>query len=92
MTLHYSEDRWYALHHVAELMVMHHTSSEVTAPGFSWSDTPMTEGLHSVLTDLHHAQLIRIGPHRPWGSQVFLTFAGSQRLAEWNLQHAGGVA
>lgn len=92
MTLHYSEDRWYALHHVAELMVVHHEATEVPTPGFAWSDTPMTDELHAVLGDLLHADLVRIGPHRPWGAQVFLTFEGSKRLAAWNLQHAGGAA
>ena len=41
--LQYSEDRWYALHHVADSLVVHHSSAEVTAPGFSWTETPMTE-------------------------------------------------
>lgn len=89
--LHYTEDRWFALHQVAEMNVMHHDVCEASTPGFSWSDTAMTVDLCSTLGDLLHAGLVSIGRHQPWGAQVFLTFRGSERLTNWNLQHAGSV-
>lgn len=91
-TLHFSEDRWYALHHVGDELVVHHGTSEVALPGFSWTRTPMTDGLNAILCDLLHAGLISIGVHSPWGAKVLLTFEGSIRLSAWNRQHAGGVA
>jgi hypothetical protein len=92
VNLHYSEDRWFALHQVADDHVRHHTTAEVTLPGFSWTDTSMSDGMHSVCRDLLHAGLISIGLRQPWGAEVLLTFEGSSRLSEWNLQHARGVA
>jgi hypothetical protein len=91
-TLHYSEDRWYALHHVGDELVAHHGISEVAQPGFSWTTTSMTDELNAVMCDLLHAGLISIGHHSPWGAKVLLTVEGSKRLVAWNLQHAGGVA
>lgn len=92
MDLHYTEDRWFALHHVADELVVHHSTTEVTKPGFSWTQTSMTDGMHAVCCDLLHAGLISIGVRQPWGAQVLLTFQGSVRLSEWNLQHSRGVA
>lgn len=92
MTLHYSEDRWYALHHVGDELVVHHGTSEVAPPGFSWTQTSMTDGMNAVLCDLLHAGLITFARREPWGAKVLLTFTGSQRLVEWNRQHARGVA
>lgn len=92
MTLHFSEDRWYALHHVADQLVMHHDSCEVTTPGFSWAQTSMSDDMIAAMGELLHAGLVSVGRHQPWGAQVFLTLAGSERLSKWNLQHARGVA
>ena len=92
MTLHYSEDRWYALHHVGDELVVHHGVNEVCQPGFSWTTTSMTDEMNAVMCDLLHAGLITYGRHLAWGAKVRLTFEGSERLTQWNLQHAGGVA
>jgi hypothetical protein len=92
--LPYSEDLYQLLHRVAEHLVVLHDECEVHAPGWSWTQSDMSEPFQQLCTDARHAGLIDLGYHQPWGSPAFLSPSGVERLEELYRRHMsenGGV-
>jgi hypothetical protein len=88
------------LHSVAEAHIVHHSGTCGAWPrGWSWSTGGhMTEQDQQDVDDLWHARLITFdSPADPCGNRCKLTFAGSERLSEWDTrwpaapQTAGGT-
>jgi hypothetical protein len=82
---------------VADENIVHHSGTCGAWPrGWSWSTGGhMTAQVEADVDDLWHAGLITFeSPANPCGNRRLLTFAGSERLSEWNARWplTGGAA
>jgi len=87
MRLPYSEDLYQLLHRVADHLVVLHDSCEPHAPGWSWTQSDMSEPFRELCENAYRARLIDLGYHQPWGSPAFLSASGVERLEELYLRH-----
>lgn len=82
-----SEELYQLLHRVGQNLVVLHDTCEPHAPGWSWRESDMSVPFQQLCTDAHHARLIDLGMHQPWGSPASLSSAGWDRLAELKERH-----
>lgn len=84
--LHRTPELHNLLHAVAEEHVVHHSGTCAWPRGWSWvTGGHMTEQTQIDVDSLWHAGLITFTtPANPCGNKALLTFAGSERLTDWN--------
>jgi hypothetical protein len=89
-----SEELYQLLHRLNDQLVVLHDSTEPT-PGWSWTNSHMSQSCQELCEDAYRARLVDLGVHQPWGSPAFLSPSGVERLDELYRRHVAelrGVA